>query len=191
MDLLHSMAHFAGRLLRPLRAGESKLAAHRLHVESLARIYVSSPAFTDGGAIPDKYAGDQGRSPPLQFAAPPAETQELVLLCEDPDAPLPRPFVHWIVVGIAPDLEELSEGLPPLQAPLVSGVSQGRNTMGKDGYLGPMPPPGHGPHHYHFQLFALDSRLNVRAPIDRARLLEAMKGHIIGFGELVGVYERQ
>ncbi len=63
--------------------------------------------------------------------------------------------------------------------------------MGKDGYLGPLPPPGHGPHHYHFQLFALDSRLDVRAPVDRARLLEAMKGHIIGFGELVGVYERQ
>ncbi len=185
------MAHFAGRLLRPLRAGDAKLAAHRLHVEGLTRVYVSSSAFADGGAIPDKYAGEQGRSPPLQLAAPPPETQELVLLCEDPDAPLPRPFVHWIVVGIPPDLEELAEGLPPSPAPLVSGAQQGRNTMGKDGYLGPTPPPGHGPHHYHFQLFALDSRLDVRAPVDRARLLEAMKGHIIGFGELVGIYERQ
>jgi Raf kinase inhibitor-like YbhB/YbcL family protein len=189
MDLLHSIAHFAGRLLRPLRSGEPKLAAQRLQVTAMSRIYVSSRAFTDGTTIPEAYVGDDGRSPPLQFSAPPAGTRELVLLCEDPDAPLPRPFVHWIAFGIAPDLGELPEGLPPSPVPLASGVHQGRNTLRKDGYAGPAPPPGHGPHRYHFQLFALDSRLDATAPVDRARLLDAMKGHVIGFGELVGIYE--
>lgn len=191
MDLLHSIAHFAGRLMRPLRSGEHALAWHRLDVAALAHVDISSPAFAHNGNIPDAYAGDSGRSPPLHFGTPPRNTKELVLLCEDPDAPLPRPFVHWIAFGITPDVGELPEGLPPSAAPLVSGVHQGRNTMRKDGYVGPAPPPGHGPHHYHFQVFALDSRLDATAPVTRARLVDAMRGHIIGFGELIGIYEKQ
>jgi Raf kinase inhibitor-like YbhB/YbcL family protein len=191
MDLLHSLAHFAGRLMRPLRSGEHKLAWHRLDVAALLPIELSSPAFAADATIPDAYAGDSGRSPPLQWGHVPAKTKELALLCEDPDAPLPQPFVHWIAFGMAPDLRELPEGLPPSATPLTSGVHQGRNTMRKDGYAGPAPPPGHGAHHYHFQLFALDSRLDATAPVTRARLIDAMKGHIIGFGELVGIYEKQ
>jgi len=191
MDLLHSIAHAAGRLIKPLRAGERRLAAHRLFVDGWHNVVVGSSAFADGARIPAVYAGADGRSPPLHFSSLPEGTRELVVLCEDPDAPLPKPFVHWIVVGIAPDLGELPEGLPPAAVPLISGVQQGRNTMRKDGYIGPTPPPGHGVHRYHFQLFALDRRLELRAPIDRERLITAMKGHIIGFGELVGTYEAE
>jgi Raf kinase inhibitor-like YbhB/YbcL family protein len=190
MDLTHSLARLAGRLMKPLRAGDDRLASHRLFVAGRHNLDVSSPAFADGERIRDEYAGADGRSPPLRWSSCPPTARELVLLCEDPDAPLPRPFVHWIVFGIAPDLEELPEGLPPVAVPLSHGVQQGRNTMRKDGWIGPTPPPGHGVHHYHFQLFALDRRLDVRAPVDRARVVAAMKGHIIGFGEVIGTYEK-
>ena len=189
MDLLHSLAGLAGRLMKPLRSGERHLAHHRLGLDGLDRIDVTSPAFADGARIPAAYAGSDGRSPPLRFAALPESARELVVMCEDPDAPLPRPFVHWIVLGLPPSLDELPEGLPPSPAPLASGAQQGRNTLRKDGWIGPTPPPGHGVHHYHFEVFALDRRIDVRAPIDRGRLVEAMKGHVIGFGELVGTYE--
>ena len=189
MDLLHSIAQFAGRLLKPVRSGDGKLAAHQLHVDGWHQIVVSSPAFADGGRIPEAHAGADGRSPPLRFSSLPADTREVAVLCEDPDAPMPRPFVHWVVFGIPPDAGELDEGLPPSAAPLASGLQQGRNTMRKDGWIGPTPPPGHGVHHYHFQVFALDARTFMRAPVDRGRLVDAMKGHIIGFGELVGIYE--
>jgi Raf kinase inhibitor-like YbhB/YbcL family protein len=190
MDLTHSLARFAGRLMKPLRAGDARLASHRLFVAGWHNLDVSSPAFADGERIGDEHAGADGRSPPLLWSSRPPHARELVLLCEDPDAPLPRPFVHWIVFGIAPDLEELPDGLPPVAVPLSYGVQQGRNTMRKDGWIGPMPPPGHGVHHYHFQLFALDRRLDVHVPVDRARLVAAMKGHIIGFGEVIGTYEK-
>ena len=189
MDVLHSIAQLAGRVMRPLRSGDDKLAAHELHVAGWHNVIVSSPAFADGARIPEIYAGADGRSPPLRLSSLPSGTREVALVCEDPDAPMPRPFVHWVVFGIPPEAGELDEGLPPSGAPLTSGVQQGRNTMRKDGWIGPTPPPGHGVHRYHFQLFALDRRLDVSAPVDRARLVEAMKGHIIGFGELVGTYE--
>jgi Raf kinase inhibitor-like YbhB/YbcL family protein len=190
MEITHTVARLAGRLLRPLRAGVDHLASRQLGVDRLRNITIASPAFADGARIPDEHAGSDGRSPPIRFGAPPAGTRELVLLCEDADIPMPRAFVHWIVFGITPDAAELPEGLPPVAAPLSSGAQQGRNTMRKDGWIGPTPPPGHGAHHYHFQLFALDRRLDVRAPVDRARLLRAMKDHIIGFGEVVGTYEK-
>jgi Raf kinase inhibitor-like YbhB/YbcL family protein len=189
MDVLHSLAQFAGRLFKPLRSGERYLAALRLGVTGRPRIVVSSPAFGDGEPIPDEYAGSDGRSPPLAFGALPTNTRELAVLCEDPDAPLPRPFVHWIVFGLPPTVQSLPEGLPPVAVPLTSSAHQGRNTMRKDGWVGPMPPPGHGVHHYYFEVFALDARIDVHAPVDRGRLVEAMKDHIIGYGELVGTYE--
>ena len=189
MDLLHAIAQLAGRLMKPLRAGERNLAAHRLFVAGWHNVVVSSPAFADGARIPAAHAGADGRSPPLRFSSLPSGTREVAVLVEDPDAPMPRPFVHWVVFGIPPEAGELDEGLPPSAAPLASGVQQGCNSMRKDGWIGPTPPPGHGVHRYHFEVFALDRRLDVRAPVDRARLVEAMKSHIIGFGELVGTYE--
>jgi Raf kinase inhibitor-like YbhB/YbcL family protein len=189
MDLLQSLAELAGRLMKPLRSGERHLAAQHLRLVGVERIDVTSAAFRDGARIPGAYAGSDGRSPPLRFEPLPDGTREVVVLCEDPDAPLPRPFVHWIVFGLPATARELPEGLPPSDAPLGTGAQQGRNTLRKDGYVGPTPPPGHGVHHYHFQVFALDMRLDVRAPVDRGRLVDAMKGHVIGFGELIGTYE--
>lgn len=167
-----SEASLAGRVAGP--------GGHKLMVES--------DSFE--GAIPAAFAGAHGRSPSLRWSAVPEDTREVVIIAEDPDAPQPTPFVHWIVTNIPPALTELSEGLPATAAPLAHGLQQGRNSTGGDGYFGPAPPKGHGVHHYHFQVFALDARVDVEAPIERDRLVAAMRDHVIAVGEIVGTYER-
>jgi Raf kinase inhibitor-like YbhB/YbcL family protein len=186
MDLMHSLARLAGRLLRPIHAGDDKLSIVKQPAEHTIKI--ESSTFKDQEAIPAEHAGVRGRSPALSWSNVPSAAQELVLITEDPDAPLPRPFVHWTVYGIPPQVTSLDAGLTPGELP--SGAIQGTNSARRQGYLGPEPPPNHGVHHYHFQLFALDRALELRAPVDRDRLLEAMKGHVLATGELVGTYER-
>ncbi|HZS39440.1 MAG TPA: YbhB/YbcL family Raf kinase inhibitor-like protein [Polyangia bacterium] len=186
---MQSLSRLAGRLLRPLRAGEGKLASVKAPVEH--NLQLESPAFSPGGEIPAAHAGVDGRSPPLRWAGVPAEARELVLVVEDPDAPMPRPFVHWTIYNIPPSSRWLDEGLPPSGLPLADGSIQGKTSTGREGWIGPEPPRGHGVHHYHFQLFAVDQPLDLQAPVDRDQLLEKMKGHVIGSGELVGTYEKK
>jgi Raf kinase inhibitor-like YbhB/YbcL family protein len=171
------------------QASNKAIVASRLGLDA-PTILIESDSFAPGGAIPRRHAGEQGRSPPLRWTAPPEETRELALICEDPDAPTPQPFVHWIVVGLTPDMQRLPEGLPPSAAPLASGVAQGKNDMGKDGYYGPEPPPGHGVHHYHFQIFAVDRPISKGARLDREGLVRELQDHVVAWGELVGTYQR-
>jgi Raf kinase inhibitor-like YbhB/YbcL family protein len=148
-------------------------------------IEVSSPAFEPGGAIPQKYTGEgQNISPPLQWSGPPEGTRELALICDDPDAPRPTPFVHWVVYKIPANLRGFPEGS-------VQGAVEGTNDAGRTGYGGPMPPVGGGVHHYHFKVYALDAELEAAAGLTKDQLLEAMEGHILDEGELVGTYERK
>jgi Raf kinase inhibitor-like YbhB/YbcL family protein len=189
MDVKQTLTNIAGRILRPLRAGDRKLASSR---ESAPRhaIQMTSPKLAPNARVPDEHAGPDGRSPALRWSGVPAGARELVLIMEDPDAPSPQPFVHWTVYGIPPIVTEVDEGVPPSSVPLASGATQGRNSMGGYGYVGPQPPPGHGVHHYHFQLFALDQRLDLKAPVDRDQLIKAMRGRVLATGELVSTYER-
>jgi Raf kinase inhibitor-like YbhB/YbcL family protein len=168
---------------------EHAIAAHRLGLGA-PTLTVESPAFARNRPIPREHAGAHGRSPALEWSDPPRAARELVLLCEDPDAPTARPFVHWIVTGVPPDTRELDEAQPASAVTLATGAVQGRNDMRKDGYYGPEPPPGHGTHHYHFQIFAVDQTLDLRAPVDREQLVSALRGHVIAWGELVGTFER-
>jgi Raf kinase inhibitor-like YbhB/YbcL family protein len=97
--------------------------------------------------------------------------------------------VHWLAWNLSASVTQLPEGLqeqPRLTFP--EGVIQGRNTHGSAGYYGPHPPVGDPPHHYHFQVFALDATLSVPPGGDRAALLGAMQGHVIAKGEIVGLY---
>ena len=166
---------------------EPEIVARRLGLAAPA-IELKSATFADGQPIPPKHASGHGRSPALSWSQLPPGTREVVILCEDPDAPTPEPFVHWILTGVPPELTHLPEGLPPTSAPLGSGAVQGRNDMRHYGYFGPEPPRSHGVHHYYFQLFAVDRRLN--APSTRAQLLEALRDHVLGWGELVGTFQR-
>jgi Raf kinase inhibitor-like YbhB/YbcL family protein len=190
MEFMHGVANLAGRLLRPSRERPEGTAGPergpREHV-----LAVESASFSPGGTMPETLAGRNGRSPQLRWTGVPNDTAEIVILCEDPDAPMALPYVHWLVCGIPPYVQELNEGLPPTAMPLTSGVMQGRNSLGTDGYTGPSPPRGHGVHHYHFQIFALDRRLELHAPLTRDGVVDAMRGHVLSTGEVVGIYERE
>lgn len=146
-----------------------------------------SPAFQNGGAIPDKYArDDQNVSPPLRWTDAPAETRSFVLTVEDPDAPR-GVFHHWTVHGIGADQRELREGLGTEG----EGVRQAVNDFGKTRYDGPQPPPGHGVHHYHFRLAALDvANLELPDDANAVQVWQAARPHVIDETEIVGLFER-
>ncbi len=116
---------------------------------------VSSSAWDAGGGIPRKYTGEgDDVSPPIAWSGVPTETSEIAILCDDPDAPRPKPWVHWVIAGIPSDRTSLREGES-------AQFVEGRNDFGNLGYGGPMPPPGHGVHHYHFRVFALRKPLGL------------------------------
>jgi len=156
------------------------------------QITVESPAFSANQAIPRKYTGEGGDiTPPLRWSNVPAGAKELVLICDDPDAPRADPWVHWVLYGLDPKTKELPEGLPRkdrIDKPI--HATQGRNSWGRIGYNGPMPPRGHGVHHYHFRVYALDKRLEAKPGLDKKELLALMRGHILAQGETVGTYQR-
>ncbi|MCF7855147.1 MAG: YbhB/YbcL family Raf kinase inhibitor-like protein [Candidatus Pacebacteria bacterium] len=147
-------------------------------------IRVKSSAFEANGGIPRKYTGEgEDVSPPLTWEGAPDQAKEFALICDDPDAPMDTPWVHWVLYGIPEDTRSLPEGDNV-------GAEDGENTWGTAGYGGPMPPPGHGAHHYHFKVYALDARLDLPPGASKDGLLSAMQGHILDQGELIGVYER-
>jgi Raf kinase inhibitor-like YbhB/YbcL family protein len=148
-------------------------------------IQVSSPVFEAGGAIPRKHTGEgQDVSPPLEWGGVPEGTEEIALICDDPDAPTPEPFVHWVVYKIPADRTGFPEGS-------TQEALEGENDFGRMGYGGCMPPEGHGVHHYHFKVYALDTKLETAAGLTKDQLLEAMEGHVLAEGELIGTYERK
>ena len=156
-------------------------------------IHLTSDAFDDGRPIARRYAQEgENISPPLKWSGVPSAARELALIVEDPDAPKPKPFVHWVMYKIPPTTTHLPAAIPKaaqLRSP--PDAMQGINSTEMIGYDGPAPPPGHGTHHYHFRLYALDHPLTVDVEaLDRAKLLAAMSGHILDEGELVGTYQR-
>ncbi len=157
-------------------------------------IEVTSTAFSQGQRIPQKYSG-QGAdvSPPLSWSGLPEGAQELVLICDDPDAPTAEPWVHWVVYKIPIEMDGLPEGIERkarLKQP--RGVLQGTNSWpaGQNvGYRGPMPPPG-GEHRYFFRLYALEARLVIEPGLNKQRVLEEIKNHVLAEGKLMGTYQR-
>src|SRR5690606_3797931 len=122
----------------------------------------------------------------LSWSHLPEGTQSLALFCHDPDAPLASPgsygFVHWVLYNIPASVAELPEG--------VQGYTSGKNDFGTTRYGGPMPPEGHGVHHYYFWLLALDRELDLPAELTLWQLLERVEPHVIGMNRLVGTYSR-
>jgi hypothetical protein len=181
-------AHLLGRLLAHRRAGESTLAWHAPGLAAPETITLSSAAFRDGGPIPERHAGrgvGENRSPALAWTGVPDGTRELVLVVEDRDVPLRRPIVHAVATGIDPAVPGLAEGDLNVGGPYGSGTGSFRRA----GYAGPRPIPGHGPHTYVFQLYALDSAVVVAGSRPSAVLAE-MRGHVLARGRLDGSYER-
>lgn len=150
---------------------------------------LSSPAFAEGQKIPVKYTCDgENVSPPLQWSGAPVGRRSFVLIVEDPDAPSGT-FRHWAVYDIPPERTALPEGVR--QGAEVEQLRQGVNDYGHVGYDGPCPPQGHGTHHYHFRLAALDTPSLVLAPTEKvAEIWRAARPHILTETELVGTYAR-
>jgi Raf kinase inhibitor-like YbhB/YbcL family protein len=168
------------------------LARERPETRAAGRIAVTSEAFRDGGMLGVRYAEyADGVSPPLAWNAVPGAKSYVVIL-EDPDSKPVRPFVHWLAWNIPANVTRLPEGVqeqPRLTEP--EGVLQGRTTRGSTGYYGPRPPVGDPAHRYHFQVFALDTMLDVPFGADRDELLAAMRGHVLAKGALVGRYAQK
>lgn len=149
---------------------------------------IITTAFTEGKLIPVKYTceGDD-ISPPLSWSGVPAGTQSLALIADDPDAPAGT-WVHWIIYNMPPQMTFLPEAVPA-DSTLPSGAVQGVNDFGNIGYGGPCPPRGK-PHRYYFKLYALDSVLPLGPGATKAKLLQAMKNHILAEGQIMGTFAR-
>jgi Raf kinase inhibitor-like YbhB/YbcL family protein len=170
-------------------------AAAAAHQEP-AKITVTSPAFTHGQPLPVDYTADgKNISPPLTWSGLPAGTREIAVIHEDPTAPTPQPFVHWVIYKIPATAKGLPENISadpatPMPSEL-TGALQGRSGFGRPGYRGPAPPKPGRVHEYHFIVYALSEPLDVQAGLTKAQLLEAMKGKIVGQGHVIGTYERK
>lgn len=153
---------------------------------------LTSPAFTDQGAIPARYTCDgDDMSPPLRWSGAPAGTRSFVVIIDDPDAPDPaaprRIWVHWLLYNLPATLEGIPEGAAVRS--LGAGVRAALNDSNESGYGGPCPPIGR--HRYFHKLFALDTELPDLGPrAKRADVEKAMSGHVVAEATLMGTYER-
>jgi hypothetical protein len=146
-----------------------------------------SDAIDTGGAIDARFtAYGDNRSPPLRWTRV-AGAGAYAIILEDPDAPMEKPFVHWLIWNIPGSVDSLPEGLPNADRLVTpQGAIQGKNDNGSFGYFGPRPPAGTGVHHYHFQVFALDGPLALKSDADIRALVDAMKGRVLADSELIG-----
>jgi Raf kinase inhibitor-like YbhB/YbcL family protein len=148
---------------------------------TLAKLDLTSTVFQNGQAIPAQYSCDGAdQPPPLAWGEPPAGTKSFALVVDDPDAPNST-FRHWGAYNI-----------PASARSLAGSFDEAVNDFGKPGYGGPCPPKGHGPHHYHFKLFALDAdRLDLAAGAKVVEVEEQAERHALGRAELIGLYARR
>ena len=154
---------------------------------ALSDMQLTSPAFDSRGAIPRRHTGEgEDVSPELAWSGAPDGTRSFAVICHDPDAPLVTPgtygFVHWVLYDLPGSATGLEEGS-------AEGTA-GANDFGGTGYGGPMPPEGHGVHHYFFWVLALDRELGLEPGLTLWQFLERAEPHVLGMNRLVGTYER-
>jgi len=148
---------------------------------------LKSPAFQEAGEIPKRHSCEgEDVSPALTWVDVPQDARSLVLICEDPDAPL-KTFTHWVVYDLPPALHGLDEDVP--KEGEVAGGRQGKNDFGRVGYGGPCPPTGPF-HRYYFTLYALDRKLNLPAGAAKQDVLKAMEGRVLAKSSLMGRYKK-
>lgn len=158
-----------------------------------ATLTVTSPTLTAGQPIPKQHTADgENTSPAFAWAGAPATTKSFALICDDPDVPMPQPFVHWVIYNVPATAKGLPANIPIDPAAAmpaeIAGAVQGPSGFRRPIYRGPAPPPGKV-HNYHFTVFALDVA-DLPAGLNKAQLVEAMAGHIVAQGQLVATYER-
>ena len=186
------------RIRHGLYALAIAFSATAVSAQTPATITVTSPTLKANEVLPiDHTADGKNLSPALAWSGAPANTKQFALIYDDPDVAFgtpPQSFVHWVVYKIPGTAKGLPAELPMdavLTAPAdIAGSIQGLSGFKRTGYRGPAPPPGK-PHHYTWTVYALDAELPLAEGLNRNQLLDAMKGHIIGQGSLVAIYERK
>ena len=162
-------------------------------------ISVTSSAFDHHGMVPESNSAyGENVSIDLTWADLPEGTQQLALICDDPVVVeigmMEQPFVHWVMYNIPASASGLPAGLPSdatLEMEGLEGAVNGLNGLGRSGYFGPRPPANGQLHAYHFRVYALDDALNLEPGLGKAELLDAMNGHVLATGMLMGHYERK
>ena len=192
--MLENVPAAVGHALSSIRPGLGKLVYAHADLAVPETMRVTSEAFADGGAIPARFTGDGAKvSPPLRFEALPAGAKSLALVVEDADSPTPAPLCHALAWGI-PASEGTGFHEAALDADAMpttrSGALVGKNSFLSSGWLPPDPPTGHGPHRYAFQVYALDYEPDLAEGAGRGAVVEALKGHALAKGLLIGTYER-
>ncbi|HEX9997386.1 MAG TPA: YbhB/YbcL family Raf kinase inhibitor-like protein [Abditibacterium sp.] len=191
-NIVYRIAYGVKNTPRPLSQLDSRKITFELPETANApgTIRVVSDTFKNMGGLPlNVTAYGQNISPDLRWSGVPKGTKSLVLMMEDPDAVSPKPFPHWLMVNISPRATGLRKGIPNVEKPGYGAV-QGANSTSKIGYFGPRPPADGVKHRYNFQIFALNSKLNLPSGYNRQALLDAMRGKVLAKGKIVGLYER-
>ena len=185
------MAGFSiGQILQNRRAGEASTSWFNPSLQAPETLNLTSENFADGETMPSRLCGrgiGDNTSPHLAWSGMPEGTAELVLIVEDWDVPLRRPLVHLALANISPFIDHFDEG--DLNAGVVL-YGTGTGSFGLRGYTGPRPVRAHGPHHYAFQLFAVNHHLSSGSGAAPNQIIAAMSGKVSARGRLVGVYER-
>ena len=151
---------------------------------------LQSSAIRPDGTIPGEHTSrGKNQSPPLSWTGAPPETKTYALIMHDPDA-RSGDVAHWVVFNMPATRTELPADNPPHTGDVSDGTMQGRNDFDRVGYGGPNPPPGE-PHRYHFELFALDTALELEAGAKRAQVEQAMRGHVLAHAKLMGRYRNR
>jgi len=166
-----------------------------IHVEAIGKegyamkLDIKSTAFGEGNSIPKQYTCDGSDiSPQLSWSQPPEGTGSMVLICDDPDAPMGT-WVHWVLYGLSPDTLEISENIPD-DKEVLGGAKHGVNDFHKYGYGGPCPPGG--THRYFFKLYVVDTEVvDLEPGATKYEVLVAIKGYVLAEGQLMGRYSRQ
>ena len=158
-----------------------------------SKFKLMSSAYAEGSMIPTQFscADPNAASPALSWTNPPNNTMSFAVIMHDTDAaPMKGTMdvTHWIFWGIPASSTSVAAGIKPDSSP--DGIMQGVNIRKVNGYQPPCPPPGATPHHYIFEIYALDAKLDLPAGSARADLLKAMDGHVIGKSTYVGMFGR-
>src|ERR1700687_2077274 len=176
-----------------LVAGVAGVAAQQATPPPPSKFKLTSSAYTEASMIPTQYscADPNAASPALSWSNPPKDTASFAVIFHDTDAAPAKgtmDVTHWIFWNIPANSSQVPGGVKPDSSP--DGIQQGKNVRGVNGYQPPCPPPGATPHHYIFEIYALDAKLDLPAGSARADLLKAMDGHVIGKSTYVGMFGR-
>lgn len=189
--MLQHLPRTVGYVLRKARPGRARLTLNTREFHDVpAELTVTSNALTEGGRIPERFTADgEGVSPDLGWTEVPIGTTWIAILVEDADSPTPSPLVHAIAFGPSRPEGAIDEGALSGRAALPPGFQIGRNSYLGMSWLPPDPPPGHGPHRYAFQMFAIRGA-PLQPAAGRNALIKQMRGSVMAAGCLTCSYER-